>query len=483
MLESPLLAQTKGFMGGRWTGAADGATLTVTNPATGEALAQVSAMGRADAERAIQSAHDALATPSTLAQRQQWLERIADALQDERRELGRILSLEHGKPWAEAQGEVDYAAGFFRFCASHIDALEPRTLSEQPRNCRWTVHHRPAGVAALITPWNFPIGMIAKKLSAALAAGCPSVIKPAAQTPLTMIALFSLLERELDLPAGMVNLVIGPAAPIGEAFCQHPDVAVISFTGSTAVGQLLMRECADQVKRLSLELGGNAPFIVFEDADLESAADHLVANKFRGGGQTCVCANRILVQASVMDRFSTLLADRVRQLQAGDGMDPDTDLGPLINRAGHDKVRRHLLDALDQGATLVHGQDPGAQLEDWGAFFPPVVIRDVTPTMACSREETFGPLVPLMPFQDEDAALALANDTPYGLAAYLFTADRERADRCIAALRFGHVGHNTGTGPTPEAPFGGMKLSGFGREGGLEGLFEFVEVQTLARAT
>lgn len=480
MLESDLLSHLQGYIGGQWTDAED--RFEVLNPATGELLARVPAMDAEATRKAVHAARAALRQPAPPEQRAAWLERIADLLQDERREIGRILSLEHGKPWAEAQGEVDYAAGFFRFCADNMDALAPRTLADQPRNCQWTVHHRPAGVAALITPWNFPIGMIAKKLSAALAAGCPSVIKPAEQTPLTMIALLALLDRELDLPAGMVNLVMGPSAPIGEVFCTHPDVDVISFTGSTRVGQLLMRNSADQVKRLSLELGGNAPFIVFADADLEAAADHLVANKFRGGGQTCVCANRILVDERVLSQFGALLVERVRQLKIGDGMDPDTDLGPLINRDGYDKVRRHLLDAVERGAALLHGSDPGALEQDWGAFFPPAIVAGVTTEMACSQEETFGPLVPLMPFADETGAVELANATPFGLAAYLFTADAERAERVTAALRFGHVGLNTGTGPTPEAPFGGMKLSGFGREGGLEGLFEFTETQTVARA-
>lgn len=480
MLDSPLLAQLGGYIGGRWRTSAAGKPFAVKNPATGERLAELPAMGAAETTEAIAAAQAALAEPAGLEQRRQWLQRIAEVLREHKAEIGRILTSEHGKPLPEAQGEVDYAAGFFAQAAKQIDALAPHRLEEQPRNCRWTVYYRPAGVVALITPWNFPIGMIAKKLCAAIAAGCPSVIKPSSKTPLTMLALFSLLDRELDLPPGWVNLVVGPAGPISDTLMQHPDVRVVSFTGSTEVGKQLIEASADQVKKLALELGGNAPYIVFEDADLDAAADNLIANKFRGGGQTCVCANRVYVQESVAEAFTAKLGERVAKLKVGDGLEAGTDIGPLIDRAGYDKVLRHLEDALAHGGEIACGKRPPAPKgEDWGCFFPPVVVKGVSHEMVCTREETFGPLVPLIPFRDEDEVVRMAGDTEFGLAAYVFTADRARAERIIPRLEFGHVGYNTGTGPAPEAPFGGMKQSGYGREGGLEGLFEFIEPQTV----
>ncbi len=481
MLDSPLLPQAQGFIDGRWRGADDATTFPVTNPADGTVLAELPAMGPMETVRAITAAHRALAASPDLATRRRWLEAIDQALRDHQEELGRILTLEHGKPHAEAQGEVLYAAGFFAYAARHLDALAPRTLDERPRDCAWTVHARPAGAVALVTPWNFPIGMIAKKLSSALAAGCPSVIKPSSKTPLTMVALFTLLERALDLPPGFVNLVTGPAGPIGDTLLADYRIRVLSFTGSTSVGRDLIRGSAPGVKKLTLELGGNAPFVVFADSDLDRAADQLIANKFRGGGQTCVCANRILVEEPAADAFCQKVVERAGALRVGDGMVPGTDLGPLIDRAGYDKVRRHLNDAVDRGAELLLGGDPGPLSGDHGAFFAPTVVRGVTPEMACWREETFGPLVPVATFNGDDEAVVLANDTDFGLASYIFTGDEGRAGRIIPRLEFAHVGWNTGSGPTPEAPFGGMKQSGFGREGGLEGLFEFVEMQTVPR--
>lgn len=481
MIESPLLRNLKGYINGQWVDADNSGRLAVYNPADGELLAEAPNMGKAETDRAVDAAHAALFEQASLEQRKQWLEDIAQALTDNREEIGRILTLEHGKPWKEGQGEVDYAAGFFSFAAKNIHELTPRQLEEKPKNSTWTVYNRPAGVVGLVTPWNFPIGMIAKKLSAALAAGCPSVIKPSSKTPLTMIAFFSLLHDVVKLPAGMVNLVTGSAGPIGDALLEHEDVRVVSFTGSTEVGRELIEKGAPRIKKLTLELGGNAPFMVFEDADLDAAADHLMGNKFRGGGQTCVCANRIMVQKSVAEEFAAKVKERVEKLKLGNGLEPDTDIGPLIDRNGFEKVRRHVEDALDKGAQLIAGKAPEPLEHNWGGFFPPTVLTGVTPEMVCWKEETFGPLVPIVTFETENEAIRLANETEFGLASYFFTRDEDRAQRIITALEFGHVGYNTGTGPTPEAPFGGMKRSGYGREGGLEGLFEFTEPQAVPR--
>ncbi|WP_372964262.1 NAD-dependent succinate-semialdehyde dehydrogenase [Marinobacter sp.] len=480
MIESPLLQNVTGYIGGRWTDSSGGNTFEVFNPATRELIATVPSMPESDIHAAVDAGKSALrlASPWPIETRRKWLTGIRDALNANKEEIGRILCMEHGKPLAEAQGEVEYAAGFFDYCAQHIEALNAHTIPERPKDCTWTVHYRPVGVVGLIVPWNFPIGMIAKKLSAALAAGCPSVIKPASETPLTMVALFALMDK-LDLPEGMVNLVMGKASVIGKVLCEHKDVPMISFTGSTEVGRKLILDTAGQVKKLALELGGNAPFIVFDDADLDAAADNLMANKFRGGGQTCVCANRVFVHEDVAEDFSQKIAERVGRMTVGNGMTGDVDIGPLVNQAGFDKVKRHLEDALSNGAVLVAGTHP-SELGD-GLFFPPTVVMGVTPEMCCYREETFGPLVPVALFRTEEEVVAAGNDTEFGLASYVFTADAERARRVAAGLRFGHVGWNTGTGPTPEAPFGGMKASGIGREGGLEGLFEFVEAQTVPR--
>ncbi len=481
MIPSNLLANCQGYINGRWVAAASGRTFPVRNPATGEPLAVVPDMAEAEARDAVAAAVTAMDACAPLPSRRAWLTSIHDLLLEHRDELARIITLEHGKPLAEALTEVDYTAGFFRFFAGQTHRLEPEALPERIRNCRWVVHRRPAGVAGLIAPWNFPLAMMGKKIAPALAAGCGIVVKPAEQTPLTAIAFWALLERA-GLPAGMANLVIGEPAPIGEVLCAHPAVRVISFTGSTEVGRLLMRQAAPRLKRLAMELGGNAPFIVFDDADPDAAAAALIANKFRAGGQTCVCANRVYVHAAVAEPFTQRVAARVRGLRVGDGLRPDTDIGPLINRAAFDKVAAHVRNALEHGARRIVGEDPPRPAHDWGAFYPPTVLAGVRPEMLVCREETFGPVVAIATFDREQEVVDAANGTDYGLAAYVFTGDAARVERMVPRLRFGHVGVNTGTGPTPEAPFGGMKQSGFGREGGLEGLMEFCEAQVVVSA-
>jgi succinate-semialdehyde dehydrogenase/glutarate-semialdehyde dehydrogenase len=481
MLESGLLRHTSSYVGGRWMDDAGGEPLDVRNPATGEVLALLPTLDEAGIVAALDSAAAALATPNSIAKRQAWLLAIDEQLRARRDELGRIITLEHGKPLGEAKAEVDYAAGFFRFFAGQLHLLESEKLPDSIRGCAWVIHRRPAGVAGLITPWNFPIAMLAKKLAPALAAGCTVVAKPARLAPLASVALWHILE-EIGIPSGLLNLIAGSASQIAEAFCVHDEVRIISFTGSTEVGKQLATMAAPHVKRLSLELGGNAPFIVFPDADLESAVAGLMANKFRAGGQTCVCTNRVYVHGDIADRFTELVAERVRALRVGDGIDPETDIGPLIDRDGFDKVAAHVADAIKRGAKRIVGEDPPRPAKTWGAFYPPTLLTGVTPAMLVCRDETFGPVVAMSTFANEEEVIAAANSTPYGLAAYLFTADEARADRVIRQLRFGHVGLNTGAGPTPEAPFGGMKESGYGREGGAEGLHEFCETQVVAQA-
>ncbi len=490
---SPLLDRLGGYVDGAWILATDTVskgkqrpTFRVTDPATGALLAELPELGAGETTAGVEAARRAMTTTPPIARRRAWLEKIVSLLEANADELARIVTAENGKPLAEARGEVMYAAGFYAQAAADIEHLQPHVVDGQPRGSQgqhrghtWTVYHRPAGVAALITPWNFPLAMLAKKLAGAIAGGCAVVVKPAEITPLSCIAFFRLLEQ-VDLPKGFVNLVFGDVVPIGEVLCTHPAVRVLSFTGSTPVGRLLAAQCAPHLKRLSLELGGNAPFLVFEDADLDDAVERLLANKFRAAGQTCVCTNRVLVHTSVADAFATKLGARVSKLVAGPGTEKGVDLGPLIDGRGWDKVRAHLQDALDLGAKIVSGEVPEARpTEAEGWFFRPVVLRDVPAEARCMNEETFGPLVPIRTFETEAEALEIANGVEAGLAAYVFTKDPARGARVVAGLRYGHVGLNTATGPTPEAPFGGMGASGYGREGGVEGLMEYTEAQTV----
>ncbi|MGK0358396.1 MAG: succinate-semialdehyde dehydrogenase/glutarate-semialdehyde dehydrogenase [Bradymonadia bacterium] len=477
--EYPLLSQVGGYLDGRFF-TPEGAAFDVRNPATGEVIAGLTSCGAAETDAAIEAADRALMRGEVAqSERIGWLEAIAAAHTENREQLARIITLENGKPLAEALGEVDYAAAFYREAVLQIGALQPEVLERTPKAHRWTTHRRPAGVIGVITPWNFPLAMLAKKVAGALAAGAPMVIKPAEATPLSCIALFRML-HDVGVPPGMANLVFGDAPAIGERLCAHPAVRVISFTGSTRVGKLLSAQAAPYVKRMALELGGNAPYLVFADADLDHAADQLLPNKFRCSGQTCVCTNRVYVHASVADAFVERMRTRMAALQVGSGFDAATKIGPLIDRGGFAKVKRLVEDAISKGARVVIGGAPDVPPEDGAMFYPATLLDGVTAEMNCVREETFGPVLPIVRFETEDEAVRAANDTDYGLAAYFFTADAARCERVAAQLRFGHVGVNSGTGPTPEAPFGGMKQSGLGREGGAEGLLEFVELQTTA---
>jgi succinate-semialdehyde dehydrogenase/glutarate-semialdehyde dehydrogenase len=478
MMDSPLLTTVSAHVGGRWTPVDQARTIAVHNPATGEILADIPDMDPAAARAAIDSSAASLEHDVPVDVRRGWLTRIYELLIENKQEVARIITLEQGKPLKESVVEVEYAAGFFSFFAAQLAHLDPEELPEKIRGMRWTIHHRSAGVAGLITPWNFPLAMLAKKLAPALGAGCATVTKPAELTPLTSVALWHLLER-VGLPPGRANLILGRPKPLGDALCTHPTVRIISFTGSTEVGKTLMANVAPHVKRLALELGGNAPYIVMEDADLPAAADALMANKFRCAGQTCVCANRVYVHRDVADAFTHEMAERISTLKVGNGLEADTDIGPLINRASFDKVERHVRDAVDRGAKRVIGGERPRPRNDWGCFYAPTLLSDTGGDMLLAREETFGPVVAIAPFTSVAEAIETANDTPYGLAAYLFTGDESRAERIVAKLRFGHVAVNSGTGPAPQAPFGGMKQSGFGREGGVEGMLEFCESQTV----
>lgn len=476
------MTKHSGYVAGAWIGEAVTDRITVRNPATGAPLGDIPRLGAAETRRAIEAAAAALSEESSLDQRRTWLETIAEMLLKRRDALAATITAEQGKPTRESLAEVDYSAGFFRYFATELHHLEDRTLPGEIRSCRWVVRHRPAGVVGLIAPWNFPLAMLCKKLSAALAAGCAVVAKPAELTPLSAIALFEIL-HELRLPAGLVNLVMGDAPAIGQVMCEDARVRIVSFTGSTDVGRRLSVQAAPHLKRLSLELGGNAPFIVLRDADLQRAAEALMTNKFRAAGQTCVCANRIYVAREVVGAFVELLRPRVESLVVGNGALPTTDIGPLINKAAFAKVMRQVRHAMSLGATRVVGSDAVPPEHDWGCFFPPTLLQGVRAEMEICQQETFGPVIAISAFDDEESVLKEANATEYGLAAYLFTNDPQKARRYAARLHCGHVGINTGQGPTPEAPFGGVKHSGFGREGGVEGLLEFTETQTSATAS
>jgi succinate-semialdehyde dehydrogenase/glutarate-semialdehyde dehydrogenase len=471
----------RGYIRGEWVDADSGSTFPVINPATGEELAQVPRMGTDETRRAIDAAHDAYpAWRATLAkERARILRRWADLMLEHRDDLALLLTTEQGKPLAESRQEIEYAASFLEWFGEEAKRVYGDTIPTYMQDRRVVVTKEPVGVTAGITPWNFPAAMITRKAAPAIAAGCTMVLKPAEQTPLSALAVAKLAE-EAGLPAGVFNVVTGNAddAPvIGAELTSNPIVRKLGFTGSTEVGKLLMEQCARQVKKVSLELGGNAPFIVFEDADLDEAVAGAVLCKYRNSGQTCISANRILVQDSVHDEFVDRLTAAVNGLKVGAGTEPDVDVGPLIDEQALAKVERHVADALKGGAELVTG---GERHERGHTFFQPTVLSGVTATMAMSREETFGPVAGVGSFATEEEAIEVANATPYGLASYFYSRDVGRVWRVSEGLEYGIVGINTGFISTEVAPFGGMKESGIGREGSKYGIEEWLELKYLA---
>ena len=476
-LADPTLLKTQCYVDGRWTGTPERA---ITNPATGETIAKVPVFGAAETRAAIAAAERAFRpwAAKTAKERSAILRRWYDLIMANADDIALMMTSEQGKPLAEARGEVVYAASFIEFYAEEAKRVYGETIPSFRADARIVCLRQPLGVIAAITPWNFPAAMITRKIGPALAAGCTAVCKPAGETPLTALALVELGARA-GLPAGVFNLVTGRSGEIGDEMTANPAVRAITFTGSTEIGKLLMRKAADTVKKVGLELGGNAPFIVFDDADLDAAVEGAMMSKYRNMGQTCVCANRLYVQDGVYDAFAEKLAAAVRGLRVGNGLEADVTQGPLINMDAVLKVEEHIADALDKGAELVVG---GTRHRLGGTYFEPTVLKNATTEMLVSREETFGPIAPLFRFEDEDQVVAMANDTEFGLAAYFFARDLGRVWRVAEALEYGMVGINSGLVSTELAPFGGVKESGLGREGSRHGMEEFVEIKYLLMA-
>jgi succinate-semialdehyde dehydrogenase/glutarate-semialdehyde dehydrogenase len=477
-LDQPDLFRQECFIGGQWTRAVSGKSMDVRNPATGEVIGQVPALGREETRSAIQAAQQAFLfwRQRTAKERAQILRRWFDLIMAHQEDLAAIMTVEQGKPLAESRGEIAYAASFVEWFAEEGKRVYGDTIPMGQPGKRIIVLKEPVGVCAAITPWNFPSAMIARKAAPALAAGCTIVVKPAAQTPFSALALARLAEMA-GLPSGVLNVVCGPAAEIGAELTENPVVRKLSFTGSTEVGKQLMRACAGTVKRLSLELGGHAPFIVFADADLDGAVEGAIASKYRNSGQTCVCANRLLVQRTVYEEFAArLVAAVTSQLKMGNGFEEGVNQGPLIDLGAVRKVEEQISDAVAKGARIACG---GKRRGEQGFFFEPTILLDVTPEMRISREETFGPVAPLFVFDTDEEAIALANDTPYGLASYFFSTDVRRVWKVAEGLEYGMVGINTGIMSTESAPFGGVKESGIGREGSKYGIEEYLEMKYL----
>ena len=473
-LKTPGLLRADAFIDGRWL--AGTSRFAVDNPATGEVLAQVANLGRAEAEQAVKAADKAwpawraLTAQARCKLMTHWFELILQHADD----LALLLTAEQGKPLAEAKGEVAYGASFIEWFAQEARRVYGETVPTTDNNKRYLVIKQAMGVCAAITPWNFPVAMITRKVAPALAAGCTVVVKPAEQTPLCALALAE-LAAQAGFPAGVLNVVTadsGQSIEVGQALCESPVVRHLSFTGSTEVGRILAGQCAPTVKKLSLELGGNAPFIVFDDADLDKALEGAIASKYRNAGQTCVCANRLYVQDGVYEEFVERLAAQAGALKVGNGLEPGVALGPLIDEAALEKVEKHVADAVAKGARVVTG---GKRIG--GRHFAPTVLAGATGDMLCAREETFGPVAPVFKFKTEDEAVALANATEFGLASYFYSRDVGRIFRVSEALESGMVGVNTGLISTAKVPFGGVKQSGLGREGSKYGIEEYLEIK------
>ncbi len=474
-LKDGRLLRDQCFVDGQWRGADSGATFAVTNPATGETVASVPEMGGAETRAAIEAANRALPAwrARTAGERARILRRWFDLMLDHQEDLAVLMTAEQGKPLAEARGEIAYAASFIEWFAEEGKRTYGDLIPAHQADKRILVSKEPIGVCAAITPWNFPSAMITRKAGPALAAGCTMVVKPAESTPLSAFALAELADRA-GIPAGVFNVLTGDARAVGEEMCANPIVRKLSFTGSTEVGRILMKQCAPTIKKLSLELGGNAPFVVFDDADLDAAVEGAMASKYRNAGQTCVCANRLLVQRGVVDAFADKLASAVGKLKVGNGMEAGVTQGPLIEPAALDKVEELLGDAVAKGARVVCG---GRRHSLGGTFFEPTILAGATAGMRLAREEIFGPVAPIFTFDTEAEAIAMANDTEYGLAAYFYTTSLARTMRVSGALEYGIVGVNTGIISTEVAPFGGVKASGLGREGSKYGIEEYLEIK------
>ncbi|HRZ24686.1 MAG TPA: NAD-dependent succinate-semialdehyde dehydrogenase [Candidatus Contendobacter sp.] len=478
LLRETTLFRQQCYVAGCWIAADHGAASIITNPATGEALGQVPELGAAETRRAIEAAHVALPgwRALTAQARATILRRWFNLLLEHQEDLATLMTSEQGKSLAEARGEIVYAASFIEWFAEEGKRVYGEVIPTPWPDRRILTLKEPVGVCAAITPWNFPAAMIARKAGAALAAGCTIVVKPAPQTPFSALALAVLAERA-GLPAGVLNVVTGPAQIIGDEILDNPLVRKLSFTGSTRTGKYLMQRCAGTLKRLSLELGGNAPFIVFDDADLDAAVAGALASKYRNSGQTCVCANRFLIQDGIYDAFAAKLTQAVRtQLKVGNGLEPGVMQGPLIDAAALAKVERHVADAVARGANVLTG---GRRHALGGTFYEPTVLSEATQEMLVAREETFGPVAPLFRFHTDAEAIQWANATEFGLAAYFYSRDLGRVFRVAEALQYGMVGVNTGLISTEVAPFGGVKASGFGREGSKYGIEEYLNLKYL----
>lgn len=476
LLNDPSLLTGKAYIAGEWVDAADGATFPVTNPARGDTLIEVADMGVEDARRAIEAAQTAQKdwAAKTGKERGAILRKWNDLMIENADDLGRILTAEMGKPFAEGKGEVLYGASFIEWFAEEAKRVYGETIPGHQADKRLVVIKQPVGVVASITPWNFPNAMIARKVAPALAVGCGFVARPAKETPLSALSMAILAERA-GVPKGLFSVITSSkSSAIGKEFCDNPIVRKLTFTGSTEVGRILLEQGARQIMKMSMELGGNAPFIVFDDADIDKAVEGAMISKYRNNGQTCVCANRIYVQAGVYDAFADKLAKAVSDMKIGDGLEEGTGTGPLINMDAVEKVEEHIKDATSKGAKVKTGGNRHAL---GGTFFEPTILTGVTKDMMVSHDETFGPVAPLFKFEDEDDVITQANDTIFGLASYFYASDLSRVWRVAEALEYGMVGVNTGLISTEVAPFGGVKQSGLGREGSHHGIDDFLEMK------